>query len=648
MGLVLLARTARRLARRLPSHARAAAVRLLRRAPWPGSVRVRLASAVRESRAAPAPEGAGLAVVGITAAPRVAPEDPEFAAWAAGQPSPEALAAAAPARLSALRRRPLVSVLMPVHDPEPAQLARALGSLDAQLYPHWELCLADDGSRDPRIVALLEAHAAARPDRVRLVRVPESGHIAGATNAALRLATGEFVAFLDHDDELAPNALLEVCAALQEDPAPDLVYSDHDVLGTDGLLRYPNFKPDWCPELLLSYMYFGHLKVYRTERVRAVGGLREGFEGSADYDLALRLVERTERIRHLPHILYHWRAARGSMAEDPDNKPESFESGRRAVQEALARRGIAGRATQPEFARRARIGVYKIDFEGTRRRPVTVIIPTRDRLELLRPCIESIEARTRHQAWQLLVIDNESRDPETLEYLERSSHRVVRFENGGVFDFAAMANLGVRETSTEFFVLLNNDTLVISPDWLDEMLGYGCMPGVGAVGAKLLYADGRIQHAGVILGTHGLTGHAFQPRRDAADQIEYQAYAHVARNYLAVSAACMLSRRDVFQAVGGFNDRDLKVGWNDVDYCLRLREHGYRVVFNPYALLHHLESQSRGDEKNPAEIRYMMRRWRHYVDRDPFYNPNLSCRDAEFRVKSDPAEDQAFYYREYR
>jgi GT2 family glycosyltransferase len=224
----------------------------------------------------------------------------------------------------------------------------------------------------------------------------------------------------------------------------------------------------------------------------------------------------------------------------------------------------------------------------------------------------------------------------------------MRFDSAGRFNFAAMANAGVRESRTHLFVLLNNDTAVISEDWLDELVGYGRLPGVGAVGAKLLYPDGRIQHAGVILGTHGLTGHAFQPRRDRADELEYHAYAHVARNYLAVSAACMLSHQEAFAAVGGFNERDLRVGWNDVDYCLRLGERGYRVVFNPYALLHHVESASRGDDKDPDEIRYMMRHWRRYVDRDPFYNPNLSCRDSEFRVKSDPHEDRSFYYREYR
>jgi GT2 family glycosyltransferase len=642
MGRGLLARALRHCVRRLPGPARRAGARLLNEAPLPERVRRRLRTAVQ-----PAGAGGAAARNGAGGYP-AADDDPRYAAWVAQNDLTPQAADDARRRLAAFSYRPLVSVLLPVHDPEPEVLQLALRSVEQQLYPDWELCLVDDVSRKPGVAEVLQAFVAHRPGRTRLRSLARRGHIAGATNAALSLARGEFVAFLDHDDELTPDALLEMVAALQEDPVPDVVYSDHDVLGRDGRRRAPSFKPDWCPELLLSYMYLGHLKLYRTELVRAAGGLRAGFEGSADYDLALRLTERTDRIRHVPRILYHWRAAPGSMAADPANKPQSAEAGRKAVQDALDRRHIAGTARQPEFARRASIGVYKIDFAGTRDVPVTIIIPTRDRLELLRPCLESIETRTTHRAWEVLILDNESRRPETLDYLARSPHRVVRFENGGRFNFAAMANEGVRQARTELFVLLNNDTVVISPEWLEELVGYGRLPGVGAVGAKLLYPDGRIQHAGVILGTHGLTGHAFQPRPDNEDQIEYQAYAHVARNYLAVSAACMLSRRDAFRAVGGFNEHDLRVGWNDVDYCLRLREHGYRVVFDPYAVLHHLESQSRGDDKDPAEIRYMMRRWRRYVDRDPFYNPNLSCQDAEFRVKSDPAEERTYYYREYR
>jgi GT2 family glycosyltransferase len=604
----------RRRLRRLSLRLWGRASSLLGRAPLPPRVRQWLSYVAR-------------ALLGIGTDPRgshgVSREEAAYAVWRARNALDEGAAREAAVRLGTLRRRPLISILVPVRDPELEHLRLALRSVEAQIYPDWELCIADDASTNPAIPTFLNDYTARQP-RARWMRLPAQRHIAGATNAALELARGEFVAFLDHD----------------------VLYSDHDILTTSGPAS-PRFKPDWAPELLLSYMYFGHLKVYRTALVRAVGGLRDGFEGAADYDLALRLVERTQDIHHIPKMLYHWRAAPASMALTSQIKPYSFDSGRRAVEDALRRRHIRGSAVHPEFAERAGLGVYKIQFAATRDLPVTIVIPTRDRLPLLRACIESIQAKTTQRAYRILIIDNESREADTLDYLARSPHRVVRYENGGLFNFAAMMNLGAEQSETEYVVLLNNDTLVINPDWLDELLGYGQLPGVGAVGGKLLYPDGRIQHAGVILGTHGLTGHAFQPRLDT-DVLEYGLFAHVARNYLAVTAACMLTRRSVFQEVGGFNDRDLPVAWNDVDYCLRLREKGYRVVFNPYALLYHLESQSRGDDKNPAEIRYMMAHWRHEIDHDPFYSPHLSRRDSEFRIKTDPDEEPFFYYRDYR
>lgn len=575
-----------------------------------------------------------------------APDQPEYAAWVArNSRSPRELAAAA-SHVATRSSRRLISVLLPVRDPILDHLRLALGSVEAQLYEAWELCIVDDASTKPDVVHFLESYARSHP-RVRFQRLERGQHIAGATNVALSLAQGEFVAFLDHDDELTPDALFEVVSLLERYQATDIVYSDHDVISADGFLRHPHFKPDWSPELLLSYMYFGHLKVYRTSLVRQVGGLRKGFEGSADYDLALRLVEVSDRIRHVPKVLYHWRAAPASMARMSDNKPTSFESGRRAVQEALVRRAIGGTAVWPDFARAGRVGMYRVQFPDTVGVPVTIIIPTRDQLALLRSCVESIEEKTRHRDYRILLLDNESREPETLEYLRRSPHRVLRFDSAGEFNFSAMVNFGVRRCETEFFVLLNNDTIVIAPEWLDGLIGYGRLPRVGAVGAKLLYEDGRIQHAGVVLGIHGLTGHAFQPRHDSDLNLEYQGYAHVARNYLAVTAACMLSHKTAFMAIGGFNARDLKVGWNDVDYCLRLREAGYRVVFTPYSLLYHLEAQSRGDHKDVAEIRYMLDNWRAYVESDPFYSPNLSRRDSEFRVQADPDEEKALYYRRY-
>jgi len=567
--------------------------------------------------------------------------DPNYDAWLQQNRLTAERLRAAETRAQALQSGPLISVVMPVYNADPRYLELALQSVEKQVYDNWEICIADDASSDRRVVSFLKSYQS-KNSRVKVVRLEEHGHIAGATNAAIRLAEGDFLAFVDHDDELEPTALLEVAEALQADTDTDVIYSDHDILGENGLFHGPNFKPAWSPELLLSYMYFGHLKVYRTALVRQLGGLRKGFEGSADYDLALRLVELTDRVRHIPKVLYHWRAVASSMARSSETKTYSFDAGRRAVQEALERRKINAKAIHPEWAKKSGVGIYKLGFADTANKPVTIIIPTRDKHELLERCIKSIEKRTLHKAYQILVIDNESNDPKTLRYLAGIPHRVVRFATPAGFNFAEIVNFAVSAVETDFFVLLNNDTEVIAAKWLDEMLGCGRLPGVGAVGAKLLYQDQRIQHAGVIMGVHGLTGHACQPIRNDQAPAEY---AQVARNYLAVTAACMLSRKSVFEEVGGFNALDLKVGWNDVDYCLRLRDRGYRVVMNPYAELYHLESQSRGDDKNESEIAYMKEHWGTYIANDPFFNVNFSRANSEFRIKTDPDEARNFYYR---
>jgi len=571
-----------------------------------------------------------------------APPVDAYARWLAANANPAESSEASRQRVSALAYRPLVSVVIPIYEADPDFLAIALESVARQVYPDWEICIADDASRDARGAELVRERMQRDP-RIRFTRRDARGHIAGATNSAIALARGEFLAFLDQDDELEPTALLEMVEALQLEPRADIVYSDHDIVDAAGSRRAPNLKPGWSPELLLSFMYFGHLKVYRTALVRQVGGLRAGFEGSADYDLALRMVEHTDRIRHVPRILYHWRALPSSMAHSADTKPESFEAGRRAVQEALERRGVAGSAIHPAFALGARVGMYHIDFRDTSAAAVTIIIPTRDRLDLLRDCVRSIEERTAHRAWQILIVDNESCEPATLEYFAATRHRVARCATPGGFNFAALVNFGVGLANTEFVVLLNNDTRVIAPEWLDEMMGYQRLPRVGAVGAKLLYADRRIQHAGVILGYHGLTGHALQPMPDSEAPLEWS---RVARNFLGVTAACMMTRKSLFDEIGGFDERRLAVAWNDVDYCLRLHEAGYRAVMNPNATLYHLESQSRGDDKNPAEVAYMMSRWRRYIDDDPYFNAQYTRIDGLLELRTDPDEAKRYFYRE--
>lgn len=537
-------------------------------------------------------------------------------------------------------RLPSFSVVMPVHDPSPRDLMRAVESVRAQVWPAVELCLVDDASRNPEVVRALDALG--KEAGVRLRRLPENQGIAAATNAAIELATGDFLVFVDHDDALSQDALSRVAQALRVDPALDLVYSDHDVVDEEGIRQQVCYKPDWSPELLLAYMYVGHLKVVRTSLARELGGLRPGFEGAADYDFMLRLAERTDRVHHLPEVLYHWRAAVNSIARHSDTKTHAFESGRRAVAEALERRGIPAAAEWPAWAQRIRTGVYRTRHAGGAMGRVTILIPTRDRVDLLRDCIASIEERTDYDDWEILILDNDSRDAETLDYLAKTPHQVLRVP--GPFNFSRIVNRGVEASRSEFVLLLNNDTLVASTDWLTEMVGTLRLPGVGAVGAKLLYPDGRIQHAGVTMGVHGLTGHAFEGRLDRYAPIETGFYAHVPRNVSAVTAACLLTRRQTYREVGGFDEEALAVAWNDTDFCLRLGARGWRIVVNPLAELIHLCSASRGDAKNDREVGVMFERWSEQIERDPYSNPNWSRLDNDFRPRTRLDEHNLFHY----
>ncbi len=538
------------------------------------------------------------------------------------------------------REIPSFSIVMPVHDPRRRDLERAIESVQKQVWPAVELCIVDDASTESDVLAYLES--VSKLAGVQYRRLERGLGIAGATNAALELASGEFVVFLDHDDELSPEALSALARVLRDDPYLDFIYSDHDLIDEEGRRLQVCYKPDWSPELLLSYMYIGHLKVARRSLARSIGGFREGFDGSADYDFMLRLSERTDRIHHIPQVLCHWRAAQNSMARRSDTKSHAFESGRRALTEALERRGIAAQAEWPGWAQRARVGVYGVRFDRTPMGKVSILIPTRDRLDLLRDCIASIEERTDYDDWEILILDNGSREQETRDYLARSPHRVV--EVPGEFNFSRIVNRGVEASEAEFVVLLNNDTIVVSRDWLREMVGSCRIPGVGAVGAKLLYPDGRIQHAGVTLGVHGLTGHAFEGRPDRFSAFEEGFYAHVPRNVSAVTAACLLTRRTTFLEVGGFDDEALAVAWNDVDFCLRLRARGERIVMNPLAELIHLTSASRGEAKNTREVRVMFERWSDVIERDPYYNPNLSRLENDFRPRTQLDEKSRFHY----
>lgn len=547
--------------------------------------------------------------------------DVSYAEWAAACEAVRYDPARAARRVSALASRPKISVITPVYDTPEVVLEAAIRSVREQYYPDWELCLYDDASPSAHVRRALERHAAEEP-RIRVAFGEKNAGISAGLDGALALATGEYVAFLDHDDALTPDALLEMACAIGETGA-EILYSDEDKYDARGRRHDPFFKPDWSPDLFLSIMYTCHLTVMRRDLVARAGGFRRGFEGSQDYDLWLRATELSERVVHVPMVLYHWRQIAGSTAVDVGNKGYAHERSRRAIAEALSRRGVAGTVGDGPVPTSFHVVRHVVDEPL-----VSVIIPTRDRVDLLATAIEGLESKTDYKNIEILVVDNGSTDPETLAYLERSPHRVIR--DDGPFNFSRLNNLAAREARGDHLLLLNNDTEPVSRGWLRAMVEHAQRPEVGVVGAKLLYPSGRVQHAGVVLGIGGVAGHSH--KHFAKDAPGYFQALHLLRDFSAVTAACALVRRSVYEEIGGFDEENLAVAFNDVDLCLRVREAGYLVVWTPYALLTHFESESRGFDLDAREIDYMISRWGEELFRDPYYNPNLTLVHEDFSI----------------
>jgi glycosyltransferase involved in cell wall biosynthesis len=540
--------------------------------------------------------------------------------------------------IAQFEQQPTISVLLPVYNSTLSWLRRAIDSVRKQLYPHWELCIVDDASTQPEIWPLLEKYARRDP-RIKILRRAQNGHISAASNDALSLASGAYIALLDHDDELAPTALYFVALELNSRSDLQLLYSDEDKLDQQGRRCDPYFKPDWNPDLFTSQNYLSHLSVYCTALVREVGGFRPGFEGSQDYDLTLRCIERIDplQIRHIPRVLYHWRTAEKSTATFAAAKPYAQAAAIRAMQEHLDRLGIAG-AVVPHY------GDYlRVRFPLPADLPlVSIIIPTRDQVSLLRQCLQSIFDKTDYPNYEIIVLDNESSDSATLDYLlslgKTGRVRVHRVE--GPFNYSKLNNTGARLARGAFIALLNNDLEVINRDWLSEMVSHGVRPEIGAVGARLWYPDKTMQHGGVILGAGGIASHAHAGLRN---EHGYFARAHLTQNFSAVTAACILIKKNLYLELGGFDEVNLLVAFNDVDFCLRLAEKGLRVLWTPHAELFHHESASRGFEDTIgkqrrflAEVRYMEDKWQEILLADPAYNPNLSLGEKLFTLAFPP------------
>lgn len=546
--------------------------------------------------------------------------------------------------------QPLISILMPVYNVDRIWLEKAVASVRNQVYGNWELCIVDDASPSPHVREALEDLGAGDP-RIKIAWLKENRGIAGATNEALRLAEGEFVGLLDNDDELTPDALFEVAKLLNAHPDADMIYSDEDKLNSSGERVDPYFKPDWSPDLIFSTMYTCHLGVYRREIAEKIGGFREGFDGSQDYDFVLRFVEETDRIFHIPKILYHWRIIPGSTAEKYDAKDSDVPS-LKALKHAMARRSWNG-----VVEKGLKMGSFRIRRCLDDSTLVSIVIPCRDKVELTKNCIDSIRKKTTWPRYEILVIDNGSRESETLAYLDwlgdQKGCRVLSFD--APYNFSAINNLGSREAAGEVLVFLNNDTEVKTGDWLEAMLEVGMRENVGAVGPLLLYPDDTIQHAGVILGLGGIANHAFY-MKDYEDWT-YLNQASIIRNYIAVTGACMMVRKEVFDKMDGFDEVNFPIDYNDIDFCLRLWEQGYSVVYTPFAVLYHdegatlLQRQDReysdtkaklvpasnpggvkGESKEDPEAVKMRAKWGSLIANDPFYNPNLARDRFDFSL----------------
>jgi len=530
--------------------------------------------------------------------------------------------------------KPKISIVSATYNTSEKMLNQMIESVISQKYRNWELCIADGGSNRGYIKRILKKYAD-KEKRIKVKFLDINKGIAGNFNEALSLATGEFIGFLDHDDELAPFALYEVVKLLNEKPHLDFIYSDEDKISIDGKTRFePHFKPDWSPDTFLSYNYICHLAIIRKKIIDKIGGFREEFEGSQDYDLFLRVIELTDKIAHIAKILYHWRMVPGSAASHAMAKPYAIPNAKRAISEFLKKRGIEAKVEDGLFPTSYRIR-YKIlkDFK------VSIIIPTRDKVEILSKCISSILEKTTYPHYEIIIVDNQSKEESTFRYFKKIKKdpriRIISFNHP--FNFSAINNFAAKEAEGEVLLFLNNDIEVINSDWLASMLEHCQRKEVGAVGAKLYYPNNTIQHGGVILGIGGVAGHSHKyfPR----DSDGYMGRLKIVQNLSAVTGACMMIRKEVFEEVFGF-DKGFKVAFGDVDLCMKIRQKGYLIVFTPYAELYHHESLTRGYEDTPEkqkrfahEIALFKEKWGHILEKgDPYYSPNLTLNKEDFSI----------------
>ena len=540
---------------------------------------------------------------------------------------------------------PKISVLMPTYNSNIVWLKEAIESVRNQIYTNWELCIADDASTIGTCKTLLLDYQKS-DSRIKVVFRNENGHISRASNSALEMATGEWSALLDHDDKLPADTLYWVADAINKKPDAAIIYSDEDKIDAKGKQTNPYFKCDWNYDLFLSQNFICHLGIFKIEIVKEIGGFRAGFEGSQDYDLVLRIIEKVSkhRIIHIPRVLYHWRSHLKSTSMGSDKKPYSLLAGQRAIDEHLSRTGV-----QAIVEIRDNI-YYRVKYHLPTQKPaVSLIIPTRNNKKLLQRCIESITTKTTYPNYEIIIIDNNSDDEATKIYFKSlvGSANIRVLEDKREFNFSAINNLAVKNTGSEYLCFLNNDTAIISPDWLSEMMSFAVQPGVGAVGARLWYPNNTLQHGGVILEIGGVAGHSHKYL--SKGNSGYFNRAVLIQDFSAITAACMLISKKIFDQIGGFDEINLPVAFNDVDLCLKIRDLGYRIVWTPFAELYHHESASRGDDRIPQkqirfakEVEYMKKTWGAKLTNDPAYSPNLTVVSEDFSFAWPPRISPSF------
>lgn len=571
-------------------------------------------------------------------APEPEPEFPSYATWISAYDTiDDDDRSRLVERLSQLADPPTISVLLPSYNTPRRYLSEAVNSVLSQMYPHWELCIADDCSTLPETLEYLTEVEHTDP-RIHVERRSENGHISAALNTALAMSSGTWVTTLDHDDTLAEHTLAMFALAISDTPELEFIYSDEDKIDDSGIRSDPFFKPDFDPLLLEGQNYVCHLSMYRRKLLEDIGGYREGYEGSQDWDLALRASERLtpHQIAHIPRVLYHWRIHPGSTASSLSAKSYAVQAGQRAVEDHIERTGRAGHVVPAGSSGWTRVKWAIPDPPPL----VSIVIPTRDGAYLDR-CLDSIRQRTTYPNFEVVVVDNGSESHSVLQYLRSRESSLTIVRDDAPFNYPQINNRAVERATGDVICLLNDDTEVLGGDWLDEMVGQLMQDGVGAVGAMLYYPNGQIQHAGVVLGIGGVAGHALRTgdRLSAVGSGRIQ----LPRSISAVTAACMVVRREAWEQVNGMDARNLPVAFNDIDFCLRLVEAGWRLVWTPFAELTHHESISRGLDTEgeraarfAGEIRYMKQRWGFKLRNDPAYNPNLSLHHENFSLAWPP------------